>query len=60
MNEPPIMCAHNFVEIEASHPHVDRVAMGGLIIVFLLLILAVQRFIANKRLANNRKNPQAP
>jgi hypothetical protein len=38
----------------------DRVAIGGLVIVLLLLIVAVQRFIANQRLANNRKNPQAP
>jgi hypothetical protein len=40
--------------------HVGGIATGGLIIVLVLLILAVQRFIANKRLVNNRKNPQAP
>lgn len=38
-------------------PALDRIELVSLIIVIGMLILAVQRFFANKRLANRRKNP---
>jgi hypothetical protein len=34
-----------------------RIAIFGLIIAVGLLILAAQRYVANKRLANKRRNP---
>jgi hypothetical protein len=37
-------------------PHMDRIAICGALIIGFLLLLAAQRFIANKRLANNRPN----
>jgi hypothetical protein len=33
-----------------------RIALYGAIVIVILLVLAAQRYIANKRLANNRKN----
>jgi hypothetical protein len=33
-----------------------RIALYGAIIIVVLLVLAAQRYIANKRLANNRPN----
>jgi hypothetical protein len=37
-------------------PNMARIAICGAIIVVILLVLAAQRYIANKRLANNRPN----
>jgi hypothetical protein len=33
-----------------------RIALYGAIVIVVLLVLAAQRYIANKRLANNRRN----
>jgi hypothetical protein len=33
-----------------------RIALYGAIVIVVLLVLAAQRYIANKRLANNRPN----
>jgi len=33
-----------------------RIALDGAIVIVVLLVLAAQRYIANKRLANNRTN----
>jgi hypothetical protein len=37
-------------------PNMARIAICGAIIVVILLVLSAQRYIANKRLANNRPN----
>jgi len=33
-----------------------RIALYGAFVIVVLLVLAAQRYIANKRLANNRRN----
>jgi hypothetical protein len=37
-----------------------RIAIFGLLIALGPLLIAAQRYIANKRLANNRRNNDAP